>query len=163
MCEKLLLHFRDCRQMVGKKMAQMLLCTWGWISSAQVSTKGLLLKFEIMVGEVSVVIIVYDCSSTMKRVRSSQSITFSRLRNEWDWFNSPCWFGCQGNLLHAVKSPVVLSPNENLLATLNKRLVWNCGDGLGEVHLRGLTQYEDNCTTSYGRLCLCMLNWDDHI
>ena len=29
----------------------------------------------------------------------------------------------QGNLLHAVKRPVVLSPNENLLATLNKRLV----------------------------------------
>eukprot|EP00913_Durusdinium_trenchii_P030349 g28429.t1 len=27
-----------------------------------------------------------------------------------------------GNLLHAVKRPVVLSPNENLLATLNKSL-----------------------------------------
>ena len=30
---------------------------------------------------------------------------------------------CQGNLMHAVKRPVVLSPSENLLATLNKRLV----------------------------------------
>lgn len=29
-----------------------------------------------------------------------------------------------GNLLHTVKRPVVLSPEENLLATLNKRLVY---------------------------------------